>query len=142
MRFARQRYLLFLALAGIGFSGCADRYGGRQAVSGTVMFQGKPLDQGSIMFLPASDGLPTQSGTTINNGSYTIPREQGLVPGTYKVAISSPDGKTPDPGSDALPGPSGNFASKDRIPPEFNTESKHEVEVKKDASNTFDFKIP
>ena len=36
----------------------------------------------------------------------------------------------------------GNFASKDRIPKAFNSESKHEVEVKTGDPNRFDFTIP
>lgn len=133
---------LLLATTLIGCAACGDPHDGRQAVSGSVTFQGKPLDRGTITFLPASPDLPTQSGAAIAGGKYSIPRDKGLVPGKYKVAINSPDGRTPDAGGDAPPGPSGNFASKDRIPPAYNLDSKEEVEVKRGGSNTFDYKIP
>jgi hypothetical protein len=132
---------LLLAAALIGCVACGDPHGGRQAVSGSVTFQGKPLDRGTITFLPASPDLPTQSGAAITGGKYSIPRDKGLVPGKYKVAINSPDGRPPD-GGDAPPGPSGNFASKDRIPPAYNLDSKEEVVVKKGGPNAFDYKIP
>ncbi|MFO0843973.1 MAG: hypothetical protein U0797_16505 [Gemmataceae bacterium] len=131
-----------LAAALLGVSACGDPLGGRQAVSGGVTFQGKPLGRGTILFLPATPGLPTQSGAAIADGRYSIPRSQGLVPGRYKVAISSPDGRSPDAGGDALPGPSGNFASKDRIPPAYNLDSKEEVEVTRGGPNRFDYKVP
>ena len=130
--------VLALFLAG----GCGDRYGGRRAVSGTVTFQGKPLDQGSITFVPASPDLSTQSGAGIRDGHYQIPRAQGLVPGKYKVSISSGDPGTPADPSAGPPGPSGNYSSKERIPPRYNVRSTLEVEVQKGGPNEFDFTIP
>jgi len=122
------------------FSGCGPADDGRRSVSGTVTFQGQPLDRGNIMFVPP-DGLGSQTGAVIANGTYEIPSEQGLLPGRYKVAISSADGDVPaDPNTP--PGPSGNFTSVDRIPKEYNTESKLEAEVKDQAQNVIDFTIP
>src|SRR5262249_31616436 len=138
-RLATALGFLLLASAGVALSGCGDRSDGRRAVSGTVLFKGKPLDQGRILFLPLSKGLATQSGAGITNGTYEIPRAQGLVPGRYRVSISSGDGKTPDGPTGALPGPSGNFSSKEQIPPQYNLDSKLEVEVKSDGPNKFDF---
>jgi hypothetical protein len=134
-------WLLPGLLAVLAAAGCGDSAGGRQAVSGTVTLKGQPLDQGNIMFLPVSGDLATQSGALITKGGYQIPRAQGLQPGKYRVAISSTDGQTPvEP--DALPGPSGNFASKERIPAEFNLKSTQQVEVKRGETNKFDFNIP
>jgi hypothetical protein len=126
-------------------SGCGDDYGGRQEVSGVITLKGQPLDQGSISFMPlgesANQGMVTQSGAVITEGKYHIPAEQGLVPGDYQVSISSADGLTPaDP--DAPPGPTGNTVTKDRIPPEFNVNSKQKVQVKEGEPNSFDFSIP
>jgi hypothetical protein len=93
------------------------------------------------MFTPASNDLATQASATISKGHYQIPRDKGLLPGKYRVAISSVDGRTPESG-DAVPGPSGNFASRDRIPAEYNRDSKLEAEVKQGESNVFDYPIP
>jgi hypothetical protein len=113
---------------------------GRLEVSGKITFKSAPLDSGTIVFVSA-DGR-SQASAVITGGAYRIPKPQGLAAGTYKVSITSPDGKTPDADPNAPPGPGGNFASKDRIPKAFNTESKVEVEVKKGDPNVFDFTIP
>jgi hypothetical protein len=136
-----RRLLLALLLAGPA-AGCKDSAGGRCAVSGTVTFQGQPLDQGMILFIPAAADLATQAGAAIRNGHYAIPQPLGLVPGRYRISISSGDGTTPADPSGGPPGPSGNFSSKERIPREFNVASMREVEVTKSRPNEFDFTIP
>ena len=99
-------------------------------IKGKVSFEGKALDTGVITFRLSgvAENPPTYS-TVITNGQYEIPKEQGLPPGTYIVSVTSPDGKTPSADPNALPGPSGNFSSKDRIPKKYNLESKVEVVV-------------
>ena len=119
--------------------GCAEAKDphGRQALVGAVVFQGQPLDTGSIKFLPAeTTGL--SAGALIRSGKYEIPREQGLVPGTYRVLISALE-PTPTPtgapGSDPAP------PAKERIPDEFNVDTRLTIEVKADQDNRFDFTI-
>jgi hypothetical protein len=124
--------------------GCGER-NPRREVSGTVTLAGENLDEGVIEFHPISAADPdlpaTNAGAVIAEGKYLIPAEQGLVPGKYRVLITSGDGVTPaDP--EGIPGPSGNFVSKDRIPPEYNQKSTIEVEVADADPNTFDFDIP
>jgi hypothetical protein len=120
-------------------TGC-NRDDGRLEVSGQITFNKAPLDSGTIVFV-SGDGK-TQASAVISGGAYLIPKPQGIPAGKYKVSITSPDGKTPDADPNAPPGPGGNFASKDRIPKQFNTESKVEVEVKAGDPNKFDFTIP
>lgn len=127
-------YLLILA------AGCSSNQDNRQAVAGSVSLKGKPLDNGSIIFYPVETN--SQAGSEIKAGKFTISKEQGLIPGKYKVFITSPDGKTPDVPKDTAPGPSGNFASKDRVPASFNIDSKLEIEVKGNTPNHFSFDIP
>ncbi|MBM3997048.1 MAG: hypothetical protein FJ303_23285 [Planctomycetes bacterium] len=129
---------LFFSVLLAALHGC-DRGPERYAVSGHITFQKQALKNGIITFYPIDTG--TQGGATITDGKYQIPQEQGLSPGKYRVSISSPDGATPvDP--NAAPGPSGNFASKERIPPEFERDSKITIEVTASGPNTFDFTIP
>ena len=120
--------------------GCATDPLGRQAVSGTVEFRGQPLDQGRIQFVPVTKG-PTESGATIENGKFQIPRESGLVPGTYKVSVFSYDQKGPKVQSEEIPGDPGNTQFKERIPKKYNAETTLIVEVKKGESNVFPLKL-
>lgn len=123
--------------------GCSDNTGGRLAVEGKINFKGAPLDTGFVMFVPEAQGAPaTQASALITGGSYKIPAAQGLFAGKYRVAISSGDGKTPAADPNAAPGPTGNFASKERIPAKYNTETTLSVEVKPGVKNSFDFQVP
>jgi hypothetical protein len=128
-----------LLLLMISWSGCSDPTGGREAVSGEILFKGKPLDQGTIQFHPM-DGQDTTSGQLIADGKYNIAKKDGLKPGKYKVQISSGDPKTQAP-PEELPGaPRPVF--KERIPRDYNVDSKQIREVKKGVPNQIDFNIP
>lgn len=124
--------------------GCGKADDGRREISGTITLHGTALDEGVIEFLPlavAGQGKPaTQSGAVITNGAYRIPRDSGLVAGTYKVLITAGDGVTPVDGE--LPGPTGNIVSVDRIPPEYNVDSQQQVQVVPEGPNVFDYTIP
>src|SRR5262249_48656587 len=126
----------------VGLAGCSDSYGGRLAVSGNIKLEGQPLKTGSITFVPL-DGQDTQSGSTIKDGYYSVPRENGLKPGNYLVMISAGDARPPA-GSDEIAGPGGsrNIVSMDLVPEDWNSKSKQKVEVKASGGNKFDFNIP
>jgi hypothetical protein len=63
--------------------GCSQ---GQGTVSGTVSFQGKPLEFGSVVIVGA-DGIP-RSAHIMPGGAYTLPE----VPcGAAKLAVHSPD---------------------------------------------------
>src|SRR5690606_35988923 len=109
---------------------------GREPISGTVNFDGKPLDRGSISFEPAGEG-GTRSGATIENGTFSIPEQRGLPPGRYLVRINSADGEGP---AEEMPGES-NRLQRERIPPAWNTNSKEEIEVTDGGENTFTFDV-
>jgi hypothetical protein len=112
----------------------------KQAISGTITFKGKPLDQGLIQFAPASPEIPTASGANIQNGKYAIPRDKGLLPGTYDVRISAPEAGTVAK-EEAMPGEAGPPA-KERIPAKYNANTTLKFEVKAGQGNTFDVTIP
>ncbi len=127
---------LFLA---VPFVGCSDDNPlGRLALSGRVTLDGGPLDQGNIEFHPLDGGVP--SGGTITNGSYSIPAQEGLPPGKYRVAIRdfvSPPEMPPghSPGMPLPPSPPA------KVPDEWNSKSEHTVEIKKEGPFEFDFDI-
>lgn len=79
----------FLLMAG----GCGDDSGlpPRFAVSGTVNYNGAPVEKGKIDFVPTSPEGRAATGS-ITNGSYkltTLNPDDGALPGSYKVTITS-----------------------------------------------------
>ena len=110
-------------------------------ITGEIKLKKQLLDQGSISFRPMPGTEGSASGAPIVNGKYELKGDGGLLPGKYRVFITSGDGKTMA-NEDELPGPTGNIISKDRIPPQYNEKSNIEVEVKSTPPNTFNYDIP
>jgi hypothetical protein len=118
-----------------GCDGGAKRY----AVSGEVKWRGRPLDQGAITFLPEDPALGASGGAVIKDGRYSIPARGGLLPGRYKVLVTSADpSKAADP--DALPGPSGPLP-KDRVKPRYNAQTVLTAELTAEGPKTFNFDV-
>ncbi len=138
------RRAVWLIVVVVCFGGCGPNYGGRQEVKGTIKLKGQLLDQGQITFIPISGDGTTKEGALITNGEYLIDRAHGLMPGKYRVSITSGDGRTrADAPPDQGPGPTGaNIISKDRIPPDYGVNSKQDVEVTDKKPNVFSFDIP
>lgn len=73
-------------------------------VSGTVSFEGKPLEKGTVTFIPTDDKRPPATGTIQAGGYYVLKTTEpgdGAVVGQYKVAVSDIDSEvlnTPLPG--------------------------------------------
>jgi len=128
--------LLPLAL----FVGCGrENPRGRKAVSGHVKLDGTPLDQGNIEFHPMFEG-GVQSGGRITGGRYAIPAHEGVVVGTYRVAISDFVPTPPLPAGH-MPGDPLPPSPKPKVPAEWNSKSKHTVEIKKEGPFKFDFEV-
>jgi hypothetical protein len=87
------------ALVGSAFGlflvvGCGDTTGleKRYPVYGTVTYQGKPVEKGTINFIPSKPGEGRAAGAPIQNGSYsltTASQGDGALPGAYDVTVSS-----------------------------------------------------
>jgi hypothetical protein len=148
-------------IVGVLLGGCGGEGDNlpRQAVWGKVTLDGKPLEQGTITFSPTSE-LPTPGMVTITGGSYSLPKAQGLVPGSYKVSILAKESTEPVEKFGDLPGVAGRRQaeaadSKARaamlskkgalpgqpIPSQYNTATTLTAEVKDGASNSFDFEL-
>jgi len=91
------RYFVALAMSGVllVMTSCStdDRFGlgQRYPVSGTVTYNGNPLEKGSISFVP-DDPKGTGASGVIENGSYTLStggEKDGARAGKYKVIISA-----------------------------------------------------
>jgi hypothetical protein len=92
-----------------------------------------------IQFQPADQGAATAGAAGVSDGSYSISKSEGLVPGKYKVLVSSvPPPAQLAPG--ASPGdPVG--PPKEVIPPIYNTNTTLTATVTKEGPNTFDFPL-
>jgi hypothetical protein len=131
--------LLFVVVG----AGCGGNTEGRQPISGTITLKGVLLDEGLIEFFPQEgEKVETRGGAAIKNGKYSIPRDQGLLPGTYKVVISAADKALPDQGPVIPPGPTKSAPRMNRIPAEYNRDTKQVVTVTKEGPNQFNFTIP
>lgn len=78
------------ALALLVTVGCGDGLPQRVPVSGQVLIDGVPLTQGSIMVVPEGDR--PAGGTIGPDGRFRLSsyaRNDGVVPGTHKVAIQA-----------------------------------------------------
>jgi hypothetical protein len=139
--FHRRLCASFLAMLLLLLAGCGPR-SDRLAVGGSVTLDGAPLDEGSIRLTSTGSGKLFASGAMIQNGKFHVPQEKGLPPGTYRVEISSPDTAAPlvvykgVPGEPALPP-----TAPERIPPEYNFNSKQTIEVTTGGDNVFKFDV-
>ncbi|MGE3818568.1 MAG: hypothetical protein AB7I30_03985 [Isosphaeraceae bacterium] len=129
------------ALPLLTFAACSSGDGlPREAVSGSITLDGKPVEKGFVSFLPENPELATQGGGSISAGSYQIPRAQGLVPGTYKVMITSAaseetkDDTNESPGMPPAP-------SKEGIPARYNVNTTLTAEIKAGGGNVVDFAL-
>jgi hypothetical protein len=126
----------------ITFAGCGERPDNlpREAVSGAVMFEDQPMAKGTIQFAPTSDKIPTTGKAAVIDGGYSIPRAEGLVPGTYKVVIASFTEVAEANFSHGVPGKPAP-APKNLISKQFNKNSNLTAEVKGGQTNKFDFDV-
>jgi Carboxypeptidase regulatory-like domain len=86
-----------LMLAGVSvWVGCAHKPAveGLVKVTGTVTYQGKPVEGATVVFSPEGKGRPA-SGRTDSSGRFqltTLEANDGAMPGKYRVAISKFEG--------------------------------------------------
>jgi len=104
------------------------------------MLDGQPLQHGTIRFY--SESSPSISGTIIKEGAYKLPETGGLLPGLYKVAISSSEasGKIADPDAVMAAGIT-DSSSKDQVPSRYNSKTELSYEVTSSKNNTANFDL-
>ncbi len=122
----------------VGLAGCGDEGPTRESVAGKVSLDGKPLDSGTITFVPL-DGA-TASVVEVRDGAFQTDRASGPAPGRYQVeiiAIEATGKKIPNPDF-----PSATIdEERDLIPPRYNIKSELTAEVKPNADNAFQFEL-
>lgn len=141
-RFAR-RSLAPAWLAALALVGCGGEPADtlpRRPIEGVVTLGGKPVEVATIQFLPGDPGQEAVLGfAEVRQGKFAIDRAKGLVPGTYRVVISSvPPAAPMDP--NAEPGKPSK-RPKETIPAKYNEQTTLTVKVSPEGPNQFEFPL-
>jgi hypothetical protein len=135
--FRKPECVAFAVILAISLSAGCGRGNGRLGLSGSVRLDGAPIDGGAIQFVPATGPILTTAGALIVGGRYTVAAKQGLLPGTYRVSVFSPE---PSKGPGLITGVSAP-PRRERIPERYNVKSELTVEVRENTANRFDFDL-
>ncbi|MCI0361576.1 MAG: hypothetical protein L0211_24085 [Planctomycetaceae bacterium] len=130
-----------LLTAAVLWQGGCSSSPGTAEVSGTVLLDGQPVEEGSIQFIPVEGTKGAGAGGIIKSGNYHIPRDNGVAVGRNRVELRSfrtSGGKVQDP-----TGAPGVFTDErvQAFPPEYNDNSTVVKEVQS-GRNVFDFDVP
>ncbi|WP_278468776.1 hypothetical protein [Gimesia maris] len=89
-------------------------------MSGTITYQGTPIEEGVIRLVPQEGTSAPVRTTQINAGNYQFTDRSAVKPGTYQVEINAYQGEAGLPGDQ----PTGSSTSrKQYLPEQFNTKS-------------------
>ena len=134
------------AMAILIVSGCSAKTGPERAtVSGTVTFDGEPLETGLIAFIPDGATQGPTAGAAIQKGKYATPAGTGPVLGPHRVEITAHrTGRVIEgAGLGGGVGPSGGVVSEKSemyVPAQYNKNSTLTIDVKS-GKNLQDFPL-
>lgn len=131
--------LALVVATSIVLTGCLRGTDGvdRVVVRGTVTYNGKPVKDGNIRFVPQHGAKAPVSGGSIVNGQYEIGMRGGVPVGKHHVEITS-FRKLPKRYADA---PEGMVPKEQLLPKKYNTETELEQEIISGQSLTLDFPL-
>ncbi len=137
MRQRGLRWLPVLAAGALALAGC-ERGPVRIPIRGVVTYKGSNLADGWITFVPAEADKGTQESARITDGKYELPAANGLMPGTYRVAITATE-PAAAPAPNVPPGAP--KRGKDLLPDEYNRDSNLSIDVPATGKRDFDFPL-
>jgi len=111
----------------------------RQSLEGTVTFDGVPLTEGHVKFLPQRGTKgPTASGK-ITAGHFSISPDGGTFAGTFRVEITA----TRKTGKKVNDYRTGEMMDGDEqfLPPRYNRQTELTAKVTESGPNQYDFKM-
>jgi len=74
--------------ASVSLSGCSEP--STAIVHGTVTYQGQPVDQGSVRFVPIEGNTgPPSLGAIANDGQYRVEARGGVPVGKHRVEVEA-----------------------------------------------------
>lgn len=106
------------------------------------MVDGKPLAKGTITFEPGPGSTAaTAGGAEIKEGKFELPKDSGLVAGTYRVFVTSPEssGSAPKSADDLMNNPPP--PAKETLPEKYNVQSTLSAEIAKDQKTSLKFEL-
>jgi hypothetical protein len=114
-------------------SGCGQSGPERVEVSGTVAYQGQPVKEGMIRFIPTKGTEGPAWGARIVDGKYSARGKGGVPVGTHKVEIIAHRDK-PKPARSTSPPPSGfeldaPVPREQYLPEKYNTKTELEITI-------------
>ena len=122
-------------------AGCGSRSAAMH-VWGTVRYQGRPVKEGQIVFVPIEETIGPSTGAAIQDGRYDVPSRVGpIAHGVYRVEISAMGAeKTYSPNVSGA-GPRVTVRE-ELLPPAYNQKSTLRVTVSDDPPrNQHDFDL-
>jgi hypothetical protein len=112
--------VIFLVIA----AGCRGNSGPeRISVSGKVTFQGQPVEDGQIRFVPQAGTIAPVTIEAIKKGVYDTVGSGGVPVGTHRVEIRGYDPKEPAPKGPGSP------PRKQRLPAKYNSSTQLEITI-------------
>jgi hypothetical protein len=96
-----RRWAALFGVLGVFAAGCGDDRQKTAAVSGKITYNGRPVPNGTVTFIPDPAGPPA-TGEIQPDGTYTLTtyvKGDGAVPGRHKVVVVAMDdaaGKLPE----------------------------------------------
>lgn len=99
----RRNFFAALGLLAAVSVGCGPSAPKLYPASGTVTFEGKPVEGASVMFVPQAG--PPSSGTTDASGKFTVMTKgkPGAPLGTYKVTVAKQSGGGSEAAAPVMP---------------------------------------
>ena len=147
--------LLVCAALMVALIGCAPTNDvGAAKVTGTVTYNGNPVEGATVSFVPSGEGGKMAAGSTDAQGKFTLTTVQagdGAVPGAYQVAIAKVEGAGADRETQteeearatAMPGSPGAVApateAKDLLPENYKDAAKSGLTAEVTAAGPNDF---
>jgi hypothetical protein len=123
------RAVLLVLIATLFAPGCNS--GPRSyPVSGTVMLDGKPLDDGNIYFLPLDPNVSADAGK-IQAGQFHFEAREGKMRVEIRASREVPGKRSP----------MGNIRKEEYIPARYNRDSTLAAEVRPSGENVFRFEL-
>ncbi len=122
--------------------GCQEASSDTLAVAGKVTVEGKPLEDGQILFTSLGEG-GKRASAKIQNGEFSIPPNFGVKNGKQLVQIEAyrKSNRPVVPSGLMTAEVAAEGAVEQYLPAQYNTRSKLSVEVQPGSENYFEFKL-